>query len=329
VTTSVATACAPAAARGPVDELLADPRRFTLLQAVRVLASAGVGVRYRPSLHLAFPAAEIETVRDLPGSGTRTCEITTPLLGVYGPCSPLPAYITEFLLHHDDGGRARAFIDRFNHRILALFAQACAKYRPVADGGSTAAYRRRLLELLAAPRDAGVDLLPYAGALLRQPSAAALEAILRDRFAPLEVAVEQCVARWTGLPRSEGALLGSSRLGVDSVAGDAVWSRATSFRITIGPVAGTAIRRFAPDGDGAREIAEITARCDPDGLEWDLELVVDGADLAPTALGADVRLGWSTRLDGAAPDTYRIVCSGPLDRPGAERPGRGCSGADP
>ncbi|MBA2481652.1 MAG: type VI secretion system baseplate subunit TssG [Planctomycetes bacterium] len=296
-----------------VTALRDDPRSFSLLQAVRILAAAGIAVRFRPALHLAFPSAEVESIRVFPGP-TPVYEITTPILGIYGPNSPLPAFISEFLLHHDEAGRARHFLDRCNHRIVELFAEACSKYR---QSGSGSAVTSRLIALLGLRPRSAIDLSPYAGILLSQPvSAAGIETILRDHVHPVPVSIEQCTPRWTSLPVSAGALLGTSRLGTDSVAGDSVWSRTTSFRIRIGPVPASDLGRFQPGGSAARAIAEIVARCNPDSLDWDLELIVDGAEMPAVALGSTAQLGWSMRLDGPASAEYRIICPEP-SRPAA------------
>jgi type VI secretion system protein ImpH len=243
-----------------------DVRRFEFGQLVQLIEryyrpSTLVGfqghasderLRFRPEVSFGFPATDVAEVDALSSEEGEPAKyrVTTTFLGLYGSTSPLPSFYTEQILADDEGAdRVRAFLDLFHHRLLSLFYRCWAKYRYAvgfsADGSD--AFTRRVMALvgLGTPGLAeqtgipAIRLLRYAGLLTQlPPSAAALEAMLRDAFDGVPVCVEPCTGRWARIAPSQRALLGrrNTTLGVDCTVGEAVFSRSDSFRICMGPM---------------------------------------------------------------------------------------------
>ena len=149
----------PAQRRSPaplIDDLLAQPQRFGLFQAVRLLEAwlrrRGVSdplgsrhLRFRSPLSLAFTPSEVADLQGEPrplAPGDRTSEevpeewVLTPAgFGLLGASGALPIHYTELLQQRETRGRdadrtaARAFLDIFQHRSTVLFYQAWRKHR--------------------------------------------------------------------------------------------------------------------------------------------------------------------------------------------------------
>ncbi len=132
--------------------LMAAPQSYELLQALRLVrheVSMGytpIEVRYRASLSLAYPQAEIESMAliaqdNMEDSGSslkdgqvkasslkiRRIEVCPAIIGLTGPLSALPAMYTDHLasrVNHAKDKAAPAFLDLFNHRLTDLYVQA-------------------------------------------------------------------------------------------------------------------------------------------------------------------------------------------------------------
>jgi len=85
-------------------------------------------VRFRANPTLAFPAEEVAAVA-LPAGPGEPVIVTANLFGLHGPSSPLPPAVTERIVHAQEDGALRAFLDFFNHRLLALLFRIWKHYR--------------------------------------------------------------------------------------------------------------------------------------------------------------------------------------------------------
>src|SRR5690606_628417 len=115
--------------------------------------------------------------------------------------------------------------------------------------------------------------------------------------APAEV--EQHRGHWLGLPPSERSRLGhaaGSRLGVDAIAGAAVWDRQHRFRARLGPLPMAIYLHLLPNARGARELRDWVRGYVGIEFEWDLQLVLRSADVSPARLGGSAQLGWTAWL---------------------------------
>jgi type VI secretion system protein ImpH len=324
----------PAAPQPLIDRLLKEAPRFSFFQTIRLIEQAvpqavRIGhqgppgreaVRIRPALSLGFASADVAEVRRLPDSGeVPRYEVTATFLGIYGASSPLPTYFTEWLLDLEEGSVVRGFIDLFHHRIYSLFHRILGKYRcamphPGEHGDS---FQWRLQTLLGVSdredRSAGgvrgAFLLGYAGLIAQQPrSADTLRRVLADYFAGIEVGIEQCVPRWTPLPEDQlNRLAGAnSRLGMDALAGERVFNRVTTFRLTLGPMRWKDQESFLPGGLRHHELRQLVGLFNDNGLDYEVELSVPAADLPCLPLGdAHARLGYTTRAEGVDQPFYR------------------------
>lgn len=288
----------------------AHPGETALRPLAALLATLPGGaeaVRFRPALTLAPPAGEISAI--LPGpDGRWTVELG--FLGLYGPSSPLPPSLTEWLLAQDDQGRTRGFLDIFNHRAAALFCRAASKYRSAAGGGpgGSSEIAARISRMLGARPGQDDRLLGFAGLLGGSGgSAEAMERLVGGWFeAPCSV--EQCAPRWTPLGAGERCGMGAANcsLGSDLVVGARVLSAATSFRMVIGPVSWRQAGDWEPGGPRLAELSDLLRRSDAAGLDCLVELLIDTSDQPQPPLG-HAPLGRGGRLAGDPPATDRRV----------------------
>ena len=81
-----------------------------------------------------------EVAAAAPGQSSAHYVIEATCLGLYGPDSPLPAYVNERIVARDrDATALRDFLDLFNHRILTLLCRIARRYRHIRvfDGAAT------------------------------------------------------------------------------------------------------------------------------------------------------------------------------------------------
>jgi type VI secretion system protein ImpH len=237
-----------ATSRGPgtslIDSLRAEPERFELVQAVRLLERAAVSaardprfarpghlgfdhdprtevVSLRAALELAFPVAEIAALDE---SGPKP-QLAVTLLGLNGVSGVLPGFYSQLVLeaNRDKNAAPRDFFDMFNHRALSLFVRAAHKYRlPLAYesgeavGANTFAAALLSLVGLGLPslqqRQPVSDdtLVFYSGHFGRNlPTASALQQVLAEYF-ERPVTIQQFQGRWISWPQSEQTQLGST-----------------------------------------------------------------------------------------------------------------------
>jgi type VI secretion system protein ImpH len=343
-----------------VERLLDAPHGFEFFQAVRLLERywartegltraqmLATRLAFRNSLSLSFPASEIEALRaqwrslkETAASGAEAAaphapagppdrlarvEITPAFMGLLGAGGALPTFYTETVAQHDSerhGNAARAFLDIFLHRAVALFYQAWRKHRlPVQfEADRKNAFlplvlslaglgHRSLHERLRAAEGGVADeaLAHFAGSLQRRPlSAQALQRLLAYYFR-IPVRLEQFVGRWFALPRQHQSQVGlaNMQLGRTMVVGERLWQRDLRLRLTLGPLTGERFRRFLPGGAGALALRELLAVLSGPTLEYEVRLELKAQDVRGAQLHADAapRLGWDSFLV-TAPQTH-------------------------
>lgn len=330
-----------------IERLFREPYRFEYFQAVRVLelwlkrngmpqrSMVANFLRFQNSTSLRFPASQLEAIqtepreieRDAASLGTalasatlKYVRLTPAFMGLLGGNGVLPAHYTERIAAHlfnekDEG--ARAFLDTFSNRSLALFYEAWRKYRlpfkyqldgqdsflPLLlslAGLGNAALRRRL----SRDEDGAVldESLGYFAATIRHrpTSAVQLARVLSEYFGhPVEA--EQFVGRWYEVPAEQQTVLGGEIgvLGKDAIAGGRVWQRDLRLRLVVGPLDHAGFTAFLPGGRAARALKSLLAMFTGVSLEYEVELVLRAAEVRPVTIaghGALGRLGWDAYL---------------------------------
>ena len=294
-----------------IARLLAEPQRFDFVQAVRLLLLAlgerGIPerralarhLRFANSLALAFPPSQIEAAAP-DADGYR---LTPSFMGLLGAHGALPLHVTERLLALPQDGQdaqaARAFLDMFSTRMLALWYRAWQKYR--------------VEHLVAAPRDAFLPLLlalagvpgggvfahdgvpdtalaAFAGLLRRRPvSGAVLGRVLSSHFG-VAVRVQEGIGHWDPLAPGEQAVVGANALlGRRALLGERSWRPDLRVRVRLGPLDRARYEHFLPGAPGARALRTLLRLFAVPTLAYDVVLVLRQADLGPAQLDASGR----------------------------------------
>jgi type VI secretion system protein ImpH len=300
-------------APSPVERIQREPARFSLDQAVAVLAPGRdpAEVVYRTPARLGAPAGEVAQARP------DTQEIVTPTFGLIGPGGVLPRHYTALV-----GAEARrrstalhGFLDMLARRFTGLFVKAGAKYRPSRDPRPAEAVLSaavglgtpRLVEQAGAPLQA---LLYHAGALAsRTRSAERLRGMLSEETGG-PVRIVEFAGGWVRLPESEqtrlpgrGRAAAHVRLGVDAALGVQVWDPSARFLLQLGPLRLAEFMSLLPGAPLHARLVALTRL--QVGLEQEFAFnpVLAAAEVPPLRLGAQggARLGWSSWLTAPRP----------------------------
>ncbi|QDY70927.1 type VI secretion system baseplate subunit TssG [Qingshengfaniella alkalisoli] len=317
--------------------LSGSPQTHHLFHAMRVIEAAYAdrprhGRARRPSTdpvrfgqvpELAFPTSTIDGFEppgeDAPG------RLTNRFFGLFGPHGPLPIHLTEYardrLRNHRDPTMV-AFADMLTHRLTQLLYRSWAAGQPAPSFdrvgedpiedmvAAIAGYRGTSFD----DRDAMPDLAKrhFAGRLGHgAQNAEGLLAVVSAFFrAPVEI--EQFVGSWLALEPDDRWQLGKpAALGATTSLGDRVWSRASKFRLRIGPLGFDDYCRLLPGSASLERLSAIVRNYVGDVLEWDLNLVLCADEVPQSALGADTRLGqtsWlGTRADHSDADDLHLA----------------------
>jgi type VI secretion system protein ImpH len=314
------------------------------LSRAQVLATR---LSFRNSLSMSFPASEIESLRAIwrdlrqaasgeiealePSPSAPTAlqgpepkrqlshvELTPAFMSLLGATGALPSYYSELLAqretYHRDGA-ARAFLDIFLHRAVALFYEAWRKHRlhvryeadakeqflPLMLSVAGIGHKGLRNRLRAAHGGVSDSVLAYfAGPLQRRPvSARTLQQVLSHYFR-VPVQLDQFVGRWFSLPEANQSTLGlgNMQLGRDVVIGKRVWQRDLRLRLMLGPLDAQGLRRFLPGGPGALALRELLALLGGPSFEYEVRLAVKAEQLRGMALTGEAapRLGWDSFL---------------------------------
>lgn len=330
-----------------IERLFQAPWRFDFFQAVRMLelwlrkngmpreGLVANYLRFRNSTSLGFPASQLEAIatepRDLPRdartlgealqAGTlRYVHLTPAFMGLLGGNGVLPAHYTERIAEHqawqrDEG--ARALLDTFSNRSLALFHHAWCKYRlalkyqpggrdgflplllSIAGLGSDTLRRRLAAEEDGAVLDESIGY--FAASLRHRPASAPQMARVLSEYFGHPVRAEQFVGSWYPLPPAQQTALGhpTALLGSSAMAGARVWQRDLRLRLVIGPLDHAGFVSFLPGGRAARALRSLVTLFTGVTLEYEVALVLRAADVRSVRMekGQTLgRLGWDAYL---------------------------------
>jgi len=233
--------------------------------------------------------------------------------GLFGPSGPLPLHITEYARDRERNSKDetfRRFADIFHHRALSLFYRAWAEAQPTVsfDRPEEDHYGRFVASLIGIGmpgfrnRDAMPDLAKqhYAGHLVnRTRHADGLAAILTDFFR-MQARIETFIGDWLVLPEDGLTRLGGGEvvaaLGQSAALGRRVWTRQHKFRIVFGPLTLKDYQRMLPGGASFRRLVPIVRNYVGDTLAFDVNLILQRAEVPRIQLGRAGQLGWTTWL---------------------------------
>jgi type VI secretion system protein ImpH len=306
--------------------LEAEPWRFDLFAVLRRMeagaaATPRLGRAPRPSLEplrlgqepsSSFAPSTLASARRRAGLPPK---LQVYSFGLFGPNGPLPLALTEYAheraIHAGDRALTE-FADLFHHRFLLLFYRAWAQAQSTAslDRSEGDDFTRYCASLIGhgLPGQGHADSVPlharlaHSGHLVRQTRNAEGLARMLGNFFGTGCHIEEHRGDWLPLPCEERSRLGrrlGARLGVDSVAGAAVWDRQHRFRIELGPMPLALYLSVLPGSEGARQVRDWVRGYVGIEFDFDLRLVLRADQVGGTSLGANARLGWTSWLGRA------------------------------
>jgi type VI secretion system protein ImpH len=331
-----------------IERLLTEPGSFEFFQAVRLLermepARASVGedtlpdrevVHFRAAPTIRFPASEILAIRSPRDEGNDSPRPSSPyemivtFMGLTGPKGVLPSHFTRLLLRRlrAKDPTLRDFFDLLNHRRVALFYRAWAKYRfPIAYERARRQeithddmFTRCLFSLVglgtAGQRGRHTlddhTFLYYGGLFAHHPrSAVVLEGMLGHQFG-VPVRIEQFQGQWLNLQTRDRSMLPCAhepegrhnRPGRDVVLGKRVWNVESKFRIRLGPLGLEDFYKFLPRpiGECLTDLNELTRTYVGAEFDFDVQLMLAAGEWPRCELGGVGRrmayLGWNVWL---------------------------------
>ncbi len=322
-----------------LERLRAEPHRFTLFAALRLLeqcfpAAPRLGesrkaaddpVRLAQKPTLSFAPADVTGFEDSLEGGPARLEQYS--FGMFGPNGALPVHLTEYAYERDrqrEDATLTDFVNLFQHRLISLFYRAWADAEPAVsfdrpESDRFQLYLGALLGLGTAagrPRDAAPDRakLSRVAQFAPQPrSADGLECILTDYFG-LAVEVRQFVGEWMDVPRELRCRLGepeSTSLGLTAALGAMSWQCQHKFEIAIGPLTLESFADLLPGSPGLAELAALVRLYTGDEWGWQLRLLLEDVEVPGVRLGAAGRLGWTTWLGGRGQMADDVVIQEP------------------
>lgn len=303
-------------------KLAAAPEKHHVFQALRVIDAANpdvprLGESRRPRQdrvrlgqepELSFPPSTVMSYK--PGTDKVPGTLINRFFGLFGPQGPLPLHLTEYARNRKRNHRDHtivAFANMLTHRMMTLLYRAWRSGNPAAsyDRGedefedrvaALAGYRGDALQ----DRDAMPDVSRrHFAAFMSQGSKNpdGLVAFLSDYF-HVQVEIEQFIGTWLTLePDDCWELGGAVGLGMTTSVGTKVWSRASKFRIKIGPLDRERYERFLPGSEGFDRLEAIVRNYVGDALDWDVQLILKGDEVPRSVLGGTTRLGHTSWVD--------------------------------
>lgn len=278
-------------------------------------------VRFAGYSARSFPPSEVVSLEEEEDAGTPTAKITVAFMGLYGPSGVLPYHDTQRIIDHGSKQNPeRDFLDLFNHRIVSLFYRAATKYRiPFAYEDS---YHEATPDQDVVTRSlysvAGMGLdglrgrleirdelaIEFAGLFgHRNKNAVGLTQMLGCYF-NLPIDVEQFSGQWLKLseencsemPSRQIPLGQNCQLGTSFVIGDRLWDISGKFRIQLGPLTKSQFDQFLPGTDCLVELAQIVQLYAGNQFDFDIQLILQAAEVPEIQLGQQARLGQNTWL---------------------------------
>lgn len=285
-------------------------------------------IRFGQNPSLAFAPSTIEAFR--PGERGQPGKMFVRFFGLFGPNGPLPLHLTEYAHEQQLQAKDNTFVefcDMFHHRLLSLFYRAWAVNQKAVDFDRAEGARSNAMlrsEGWSGPRFAlyigslfGLGMesvrdkdeisdwakLFYSGTLACQTrNAEGLGAIVQDYFG-IPTQIQSFVGQWLELPATSICKLGESPasggLGVTTIVGSRFWDCQLKFRIRLGPMKLSELQRLLPIGKSFRQLRCWVLNYIAEELFWDIQLVLNAAEVPQISLGQEGLLGWTSWLKSA------------------------------
>lgn len=275
------------------------------------LRPADEPVRLGQEPSLAFQKSTLSGF-DLP-TDNRPARLWVSFLGLLGANGPLPLHLTEYArgrLRHSGDPTLTAFLNIFNHRMLALFHRAWSMARSTValDRPESNPYDTYIGALMGLGQSELQNRGPvpdaaklfYVGRFSASArNAEGLRAVLLDYFGhPVEI--EEFVGEWLDLPEESQWRLGwsaeVSTLRFSTVLGRRVWRCDHKFRLVLGPLDSDDFRSFLPGNERLQRLTDLVRAYTGDEYEWDLRLILAENASRQVKLNRGDRLGLWTQL---------------------------------
>lgn len=321
-----------------IQQLLDAPQRFECFQALRLLlawlAEHGIDehtalakrVRFDNSVSLRFPASQVEALttdgiadadallQALLSGQLPHIHLTPTFMGLLGCQGSLPSHYSERIAAHHYSERdtsARAFLDLFSSRAVALFYQAWQKYR-IEQAGHSGDFLSRLLDVAACQPGQGHDEAAaglYSG-LLQQCniSSIVMARILADHFG-VPCHIDEATGAMDVLaPREQTALgMANAVLGRRATVGERCRRPDLAVRLRLGPLTAEQHASFLPRAPASEALRHMLMLFGQPLVRYDIVLVLRASDVQGMALKADGQagLGRNSFLGDAATPRHR------------------------
>jgi type VI secretion system protein ImpH len=319
---------------GTLRDLLEQGARLSFFQALLLFERLGgvpLGaegpahrerIRVRPSVSLAFPPSDVESVEQL---DDERVQVTATFLGLYGVDSPLPNIYSEHIAQNVDepgGARVRDFLDVFHHRLYSLLFRVWKKSRPVSRplvsdsaGRGVDPLYDRLLALIGYSSQLGLGgrrrprLSEVRMRVLRPRTAVGLEALLRHRLG-YRCDVEQLEPRSVMIPANQLTRLGQRgcELGASLVVGRRV-TDCNKIALHVEAASFAMFEDLTPEGADREQLDDAVRGYLKDPMAYDIEVKLASEHVPPWPLGERGTLGRSVWLGVPRPHaTWRWRC---------------------
>jgi len=333
------------------DKLFTEGHTFNFFQATRLLQgivrqwqavgeSNPVGhdvfpekenIKFSTASSLKFQSSEIVNIsaltNDLAEGGSDKANMQIAFMGLDGPSSSLPVFLTEMemLRSRAKDTALKDFLEIFNHRLISLFYRAWEKYRLTYNYESHALLEsgtdqitqvfeallgidgKYLKQSLPASEE---ELIYYAG-LYASPrrSASALQGSLSE-FLDVPVKVHQFKGEWLELLKEDRSQLPihplkgrNNCLGMDMVIGERFYTVEGKFELEIGPISNEEYSSFCPGRPKYLALKRFTELFVGANFVFDVKYNIESEGIKDWSLDSqsedEFRLGWNTwmRID--------------------------------
>ena len=238
-------------------------------------------------------------------------------LGMLGPNGAMPLQFSDFVRERAEARQDNTladFLDIFHHRYLSQLYRAWAVGQSAAglDRAGDERFSDYIQALGKVPASHAWPLpahsrMSAAAHLVREARNPEGLASTLSRFFETQVTIEEYLPRWIDIDPADYTQLGQAgmagTLGEGAFAGEKVLDCQHNFRIVIGPLSLDGYLSFMPGGENLPKLIEWVRAFVGFEYCWEVQIMVSANAVPPARMGGEQRLGWSTWLGQADPNT--------------------------